>query len=98
MDYQIINDTKKGEFYIPLNNTKARLVYKMRDSQTIDLIHTTVPGEYKGKSYAKDLVEFALNYARENNLKVIPTCPYVKSYLEKNSDAYQDIVIKASLD
>jgi len=94
MDNSILNDTVKGEFYIPLNNTRARLVYKMRDNQTIDLIHTQVPGEYRGKSYARDLVEFALNYARQNNLKVIATCPYVKSYLEKNPDTYRDIVIK----
>ncbi len=94
MDHQIINNTVKGEFYIPLLNTRAHLVYKMRDKHTIDLIHTSVPEEYKGKSYGKELVQFALNYARENKLKVIATCPYVKEYISKNREIYRDIVIK----
>jgi predicted GNAT family acetyltransferase len=40
---------------------------------------------------AKLLVEYAVNYARENNFKITPICPYVKIVIERNKE-YHDLL------
>ena len=88
---EVVHDKSRRVFHITLGEKEARLRYKMRDENTIDLISTYVPKEFRGKSYAKDLVTTALNYARQNNFDVIATCPYVQSFLKRNSAEYKDL-------
>lgn len=94
MDYKIINDNTHEQFYIQLNEKEAYLKYKMKDEKTIELIDTFVPEEHRGIPYAKELVRYALNFARENKLKVIPTCPYVNKFITKTRDDYRDLLIE----
>lgn len=54
----------------------------------IDITHTIVPKAIGGRGIAADLVKEALEYAGENGLKVIPTCSYVRVYLERHKDQF----------
>ena len=38
---------------------------------------------------SKKLIEHVLDYARENNLKIIPLCPYMKNYIHWHKDTYR---------
>jgi predicted GNAT family acetyltransferase len=93
---EVMHDKPRRVFYIPLKDKEARLRYKMRNENTIDLISTYVPEEFRGKSYAKDLVTTGLSYARENNFDVVATCPYVQSFLKRNAEEYKDLNWKIS--
>jgi uncharacterized protein len=68
----------------------ARLDYHLR-GQSVDMLHVEVPEEYQGHGLAGKLASTALNWAREKGLKVIPSCPYVKTYLKRNPE-YMDLV------
>lgn len=52
----------------------------------LDFIHTWVPKEIGGRGVAAALVAFALQYALAHQLKVIPSCPYVKVYLMRHDE------------
>lgn len=52
----------------------------------LDFTHTWVPREIGGKGVAAALVDHALQYARDNHLKVIASCPYVKAYVQKHDE------------
>jgi predicted GNAT family acetyltransferase len=54
-------------------------------------MHTRVPGELEGQGYGGALAKAALDYARANGLKVIPTCPFVSAYLRRHKE-YADLV------
>jgi len=41
----------------------------------------------EGHGYGTALVEAALAHARREHLKVVPTCPFVKAYIERHPDA-----------
>jgi predicted GNAT family acetyltransferase len=56
------------------------------------LIHTEVPEELEGKGIGNAIVQKALMYASENNLKVVPICPFVQSFLKKHKE-WDDIVV-----
>jgi uncharacterized protein len=56
------------------------------------LIHTEVLPGYEGKGVGGALVGFAIDDARRRALRVIPTCPFVQSYVKSHPETH-DIVI-----
>jgi predicted GNAT family acetyltransferase len=58
----------------------------------IALIHTEVLPAYRGQGIAEELVRFALDDARRRGLRVIATCPYVRSYVQRHPETH-DIVV-----
>ncbi len=53
-------------------------------ADTIDMHHTFVPNELRGKGVAAVLAKEALSYAKEQQLKVIPSCSYIAVYLQRH--------------
>jgi uncharacterized protein len=68
----------------------ALIIYRLKGN-AVDLVHTEVPEQYQGHGLAGKLVSAALRWARESGLKVIPSCPYVRSYIGKHPE-YADLV------
>jgi predicted GNAT family acetyltransferase len=69
----------------------AYMSYAEPDERTIDLRHTVVPEADRGQGVGGALVRAALDHAREQGKRVIPTCPFVKEWLARHADQ-QDIV------
>ena len=85
MQYDITHHPERHRFEIHENGRTAFVEYRpYRDG--IDLIHTIVPPAMQGQGIAALLVKAAMNYAREHRLKVVPSCPYVPSYLERHPE------------
>jgi len=80
---QISHDPAAGRFEIRTEQGTALLAYKHRGAD-LDLIHTEVPHALEGRGYAAALAAAALDYARREGVHVIPSCPYVKAYLERH--------------
>ncbi|MBK8799927.1 MAG: N-acetyltransferase [Anaerolineales bacterium] len=56
---------------------------------------THVPAELEGRGIGSALVKAGLNYARDNQVEVVPLCPFVKSYIERKPE-YQPLVKQSS--
>lgn len=54
------------------------------DSKTVDIIHTFVSPNHRGKGIAKKLVEYALAYFEKRGIMTKYSCSYIKHY-QKNS-------------
>lgn len=61
----------------------------------IALVHTEVMPAHEGQGIGSALVRFAMAEARRRELRVIATCPYVQSYLERHHED-DDIVVGRS--
>ncbi len=72
-------------------DVEAVLEYATVDAKTLDYHHTFVPPALRGSGIASQLTEYALLYARDNGLKVRPTCPFVARYLERHPE-FQPLV------
>lgn len=70
---------------------EAVLEYDAVDAKTLDYHHTFVPPVLRGSGIASQLTEHALLYARDNGLKVRPTCPFVASYVQRHPE-FQPLV------
>ena len=81
-----------GRFEIERDGKVAYLEYTMTGN-VLGLIHTEVPDELRGLGLASSLSETALQYARENKLKVAVICPSVHDYIAKHRE-YSDLVLR----
>jgi uncharacterized protein len=81
-----------GRFEIERDGEVAYLEYTMTGN-VLGLIHTEVPEKLRGLGLASSLAETALQYARENELKVDVICPSVLDYIAKHPE-YSDLVLR----
>jgi predicted GNAT family acetyltransferase len=58
-----------------------------RDERSVRFLHTVVPPEIEGRGIGSRLTETAVAWAREQDLAVIPVCPFVRTWLEQHPDA-----------
>ena len=85
-------EEKKGEFFIQSNNKKqASMTYTMAGPIKFIIDHTEVDDAFKGKGLGYALVEESVNYARTNNMKILPLCPFAKAVFNKRPE-YQDVL------
>lgn len=60
------------------------------DADKLDIYHTEVDKTYGGRGLAGKLVDLVVAYARDENLKIIPSCPYVAKKFDKDQ-SYKDV-------
>ena len=78
---------ERGVFFIEENNEKlAQLVYSKPNSHQIVIEHTEVNKALRGNHLGFSLVERAVDYAREQHLKIVPLCAFAKAVFERESD------------
>jgi hypothetical protein len=86
----VSHDAAAGQFAVDTGSGIAVLKY-VRRGDVLDLLHTTVPQAAEGRGVGAALARAALEHARQEGLKVIPTCPFVHSYLRKHKE-FADLV------
>ncbi len=89
---EIINDKQGSRFVITVDGLEVYELYA-EDKGTIDLYSTYTPPKLRGRGLAADVVKAALEYAEEKNLKVIPTCWYVRKYVDEHPE-YKELIIE----
>ena len=89
---------EKRRFEIALEDQVALADYRLREAadgtREIVFPHTEVPRAYEGQGIGSKLVGEALDYAREQELRVVPACPFVAAYIRRHP-AYQELVSQA---
>lgn len=75
----------KGRFAIYEDNQFAgEMTYTSAGEGLFIIDHTNIEEGHNGKGFGRKLLTKAVEYARENNLKIIPLCPYAKSVFDKD--------------
>jgi predicted GNAT family acetyltransferase len=92
----IEHDAARQQFVWRLPEGDAYLAYESDGRGTLDFRHTVVPSEARGQGAGEALVRAALEYARENGFRVIPSCPFVRKWLAEHPDEGDVVVSRAS--
>lgn len=83
----------KGSFYVEENGkVVAEMTYSVVNPSLIIIDHTEVDDSLKGKGAGLKLLNKTVEYARENNIKIIPLCPFAKSVFDKKHEEYKDVL------
>ncbi len=73
------------QFELATDGGPAVLSYTARDG-VLDFRHTVVPKSVQRRGLGATLVRAALEHARASGAQVIPTCPFVRAYLDKHPE------------
>jgi uncharacterized protein len=83
----------KGSFYVEENGkVVAEMTYSVVDPSLIIIDHTEVDDSLKGKGAGLKLLNKTVEYARANNIRIIPLCPFAKSVFDKKQEEYKDVL------
>lgn len=92
MEVKHTDNGKKGSFYIELDGKReAEMTYRHSGDQQITIDHTEVSDSLKGQGVGKKLIKAAVDYLRNNNLKAVAECPFVKSVFDKKGEEFADV-------
>lgn len=67
--------------------------YRVLDETRVELVHTEVDDAHQGRGIAGELVRAALDHARAEGRRVVPSCPYVARWLTRHPGDYDDVVV-----
>lgn len=70
----------------------AEMTYTEAGTRVI-IDHTEVDEVLRGKSAGAQLVRAAVEWARKENVKLLPLCPFARSVFEKTPE-YADVLVK----
>ena len=84
MEIKHVEGSGKGHFKAFEDGIEAgELVYRREGEDTIIIDHTGVDPQFEGKGIGKKLVMKAVDFARQNKLKIIPLCSFTKSVFDR---------------
>ncbi len=89
-----LDEKNHGAFNLYDEGTKIGEMTVSIKPDMLTVYHTGVDENQGGKGYAKQLLDNMVAYARANNLKVRPLCPYVHVQFKRRPDEYADIWLK----
>lgn len=81
----IRHDADDRRFSTIVDRHKAFVEYERVDDVLV-VTHTWVPKEIGGRGIAGQLVQAALDFAREQGLRVRPECTYADAWMRKRPD------------
>jgi predicted GNAT family acetyltransferase len=72
--------------------------YKKRGSATYSFTHTEVDDELEGQGVGGRLATGIIEFARDNDVKILPNCEFLRSYMREHEDTHDVLAKGASLD
>jgi uncharacterized protein len=90
MSNHVRNNEEESRFETVIDGRTAFVDYRRNEGEIV-LTHTEVPSELSGRGLANEIARQALEHARENDLRVVPQCSFIRKYIERNPE-YADLV------
>ena len=83
----------KGSFYIEQQGERtAEMTYSWAGTDKFIIDHTHVSDTLRGQGVGRHLVDAAVSYARAQQVKIIPLCPFAKSVFDKVTEI-RDVLV-----
>lgn len=83
---QVEHDSSAHRFVTRTPTGTAVLAYRDAGAGLLELYSTHVPAPDRGQGTGARLVEAAVEYARERNLHIIPTCSFVAQWFREHPE------------
>lgn len=93
-DPVVVENPAERRYELRLDGAVAGFVsYRDEGEGRRVLVHTEVDPVHEGRGFGGRLVSGALDAARAAGLSIVPSCPFVRSYLERHPE-YGDLVAR----
>lgn len=85
MEPNVVHNTSGARFELIAEGQTAHLDYQLAGDR-IRFTHIEVPPAERGHGFAEDLTRAGLEYARREQLRVVPICPFVRTFLAQHAE------------
>lgn len=85
MRNSVVNNPAKSRFELETRAGVAVANYHL-DGAVMTIYHTEVPVPLRGRGIGGQLVEGALSEVRRLNLRVVPSCGFVRDFIRRNPE------------
>lgn len=92
-NYELINNTEDTQYEFHVGKYIPKIEYILSNNGEIYLTHTEVPIALEGQGIGKQLVEKVLKDIESKGYRLVPLCPFVAGYIQKNPE-WRRIVMK----
>ena len=90
MEDEVRNNEAAHRYELEVDGELAVAEYRVA-GERMTFTHTLVPEALEGRGVGSALIKAALEDARRQGLKVVPTCAFVRTYIERHTDQ-QDLL------
>lgn len=80
------HEPAEHRFVAHIENELAVLDYSPTGERTLDYYRTYVPPSLRHRGIASQITARALDYALEQGLQVIPSCPFVATFMDRHPE------------
>ena len=84
MNLDVKHDEAAGKYYALVDGHESVCEYSRSGDGVLNFMHTYVPPELRGKGIADELVRQALEDVLARGLKVVPSCWFVRLYIDRH--------------
>jgi uncharacterized protein len=84
-DVVVERQPEQSRFHTEVDGHGGVLTYQQAGN-VITFLHTEVADELEGQGVGSQLARAGLDYARDEGLDVVPSCPFVRGYIEKHAE------------
>ena len=90
MDAKVRHNEQERRFEVDLGDSRALAAYTLHEGSIV-FTHTEVPEQHEGRGIGTLLIKAGLEYARAQDLQVVPSCPFFAAYMKKHAEV-QDLL------
>ncbi|VAW20903.1 hypothetical protein MNBD_BACTEROID01-1585 [hydrothermal vent metagenome] len=83
--YSLIDNTERKQYEFHIEAFVPRIEY-IKEKNNIYLTHTEVPKELENKGIGSKLVKQVFRVIEQENLTLIPLCPFVAMYIKRHPE------------
>lgn len=86
----VVDNEKESRYEVEVDGEIAVADYR-KSGDRIEFTHTKVPESLEGQGVGSALARAGLEHARREGLAVVPTCPFIASYIDRHPE-YQELL------
>jgi len=94
MSFEQVDDGKHGVFKLIQGDLVAgEMAYTWAGDSMLIIDHTDVNEGFRGQGVGRQLLDELIAFVRERQVKVIPLCPFAKSFFDKDASIHDVLKI-----
>ena len=84
IELDVKHDERAQKYYALIEGQESVVEYRQAGERTLNFWHTFVPPALRGKGIAEELVRQALDDVLARGYRVIPSCWFVRVYIDRH--------------
>ena len=82
----IIHNEKEHKFFIHIGGEECSLIYSELSIKLWNFESTIVPEKIKERKIVESVIEYAIAFVKDHNIKILASCEEVQDFLFRHKD------------